>query len=406
MSTPDETTVWIGLDIGKTEHFADVLDEAGSPLFARAVANDEAAIEALIARAESFGSPALVVDQPGSLARLVLAVAARRGVPVAYVPGLVMRRAADLYPGESKTDRRDAFVLADTGRTRRHQVHWLDAGNDELLEQLRVLNGYDTDLAADATRHSNRLRDALTSVSPALERVLGPKLHNAGARDLLARYPTSSAEALATAGRGRIARTLRKRSPRLAKALTEAVTEALDAQTVVVPGSVAMGRVIAEVATELDRTQQRRERLGAEIGELFEAHPFGLILGSLPGVGPRTGARMLAEIGDISRFANGSRLASYAGLAPVTRQSGSSIRGQTRSRRGNHRLKNAMYLSAFASLRDPVSRAFYDRKRAEGKRHNAAVICLARRRCDVILAMLRSRTPYQAKVPHDQPVAA
>ena len=405
MGTPDETTVWIGLDIGKTEHFADVLDEAGSPLFAVAVANGEADIEALLARAESFGSPALVVDQPGSLARLVLGVAARRGVPVAYVPGLVMRRAADLYPGESKTDRRDAFVLADTGRTRRHQVHWLDAGNDELLEQLRVLNGYDTDLAADATRLSNRLRDALTSVSPALERVLGPKLHNAGARDLLARYPTP--QALATAGRGRIARTLRKRSPRLATALTEAVTEALDAQTVVVPGSVAMGRVIAEVATELERTQQqRRERLGAEIGKLFEAHPFGLILGSLPGVGPRTGARMLAEIGDISRFANGSRLASYAGLAPVTRQSGSSIRGQTRSRRGNHRLKNAMYLSAFASLRDPVSRAFYDRKRAEGKRHNAAVICLARRRCDVILAMLRSRTPYQAKVPHDQPIAA
>ena len=104
MSTPDETTVWIGLDIGKTEHFADVLDEAGSPLFARAVANGEADIEALLARAESLGSPALVVDQPGSLARLVLAVAARRGVPVAYVPGLVMRRAADLYPGESKTD--------------------------------------------------------------------------------------------------------------------------------------------------------------------------------------------------------------------------------------------------------------------------------------------------------------
>ena len=56
-----------------------------------------------------------------------------------------------------------------------------------------------------------------------------------------------------------------------------------------------------------------------------------------------------------------------------------------------------MYLSAFASLRDPVSRAFYDRKRAEGKKHTAAVICLARRRCDVILAMLRSREPYRAE---------
>ena len=90
----------------------------------------------------------------------------------------------------------------------------------------------------------------------------------------------------------------------------------------------------------------------------------------------------------------------------MTRQSGSSLRGEARSRRGNHRLKNAMFLAAFASLRDPDSSAFYDRKRADGKRHNAAVICLARRRCDVILAMLRSSTPYQAKVPHDQPVAA
>ena len=174
VGTPDDIDVWIGLDIGKAEHFADALDAAGEPLFAGAVANDEADIQTLLDRAASIGTPALVVDQPGSLASLVLAVAARLGVPVAYVPGLVMRRAADLYPGEAKTDRRDAFVLADTGRIRRHQVHWLDAGDDELLDQLRVLNGYDTDLAADATRLSNRLRDALTSVSPALERVLGP----------------------------------------------------------------------------------------------------------------------------------------------------------------------------------------------------------------------------------------
>ena len=334
----------------------------------------------------------------------MITVAARHGVPVAYVPGLVMRRVADLYPGEAKTDRRDAFVLADFGRTRRRQLHWIDTGSDELLGQLRVLGGYDADLAADATRLSNRLRDALTSVSPALERVLGPRLHRAGVRDLLARYPSPAA--LAQAGRGRIGRTIRKRSPRLAAALTNAVVAALEAQTVAVPAEAVTGRVIAELAVELDRVRGRRDQLASEITQLFEAHPFGRILGSLPGVGPRTGSTILAGIGDGSRFANGSRLASYAGLAPVTRQSGSSIRGRSRSRRGNHRLKNAMFLAAFASLRDPVSRAFYDRKRAEGKRHNAAIICLARRRCDVILAMLRSRTPYQAEVPHDQPVAA
>ena len=331
MDMPTETNVWIGLDIGKADHFADVLDDEGSSLFAGGVANDEAAIAALLDRAASLGSPALVVDQAGSLAQLVITVAARRGVPVAYVPGLVMRRAADLYPGEAKTDRRDAFVLADFGRTRRRQLHWIDTGSDELLGQLRVLGGYDADLAADATRLSNRLRDALTSVSPALERVLGPRLHRAGVRDLLARYPSPAA--LAKAGRGRIGRTIRKRSPRLAAALTNAVVTALEAQTVAVPAEAVTGRVIAELAVELDRVRGRRDQLASEIAQLFEAHPFGRILGSLPGVGPRTGSTILAEIGDGSRFANGSRLASYAGLAPVTRQSGSSIRGQSRSRR-------------------------------------------------------------------------
>lgn len=56
-----------------------------------------------------------------------------------------------------------------------------------------------------------------------------------------------------------------------------------------------------------------------------------------------------------------------------------------------------MFLAAFASLRSPESKAFYDRKRAEGKRHNAAVVCLARRRCNVILAMLATQQPYQAR---------
>jgi transposase len=130
---------------------------------------------------------------------------------------------------------------------------------------------------------------------------------------------------------------------------------------------------------------------------VFLAHPFGQLLRSLPGIGPRTGARILAEIGDGSRFASGDKLAAYAGLAPVTRQSGKSLNAETKSRRGNHRLKNAMFLAAFASLRSPEPETFYDHKRAEGKRHNAAVICLARRRCDVILAMLRDNEPYRSQ---------
>jgi hypothetical protein len=233
VATPDEVTVWIGLDVGKEEHFADVLDDRGDPLFAKSIGNDEADLVGLLDRAFEHGTPALVIDQPGSIAQLAIAVAARRAVPVAYVPGLVMRRAADLYPGEAKTDRRDAFVIADTARMRRRQVHWLDVGNDELLEQLRVLNGFDVDLAADLTRLTNRLRDALTSVSPALERAVGSRLAHAGVRDLLAKFATPSA--LRAAGRARISKAVGARSPRLAAKVTDAVMTALDAQTVTLP---------------------------------------------------------------------------------------------------------------------------------------------------------------------------
>lgn len=153
--------------------------------------------------------------------------------------------------------------------------------------------------------------------------------------------------------------------------------------------------MIAELAGELDRVYARRDTLAGEIEEVFVAHPFGQLLQSLPGSAPRPGS--WPEIGDGSRFEFSDKLASYAGLAPVTRQSGKSTNGESQSRRGNHRLKNAMFLATFASLRSPESKAFYYGKRAEDKRHNAAIICLARRRCNIILAMLATRQPYRCR---------
>ncbi len=100
-------------------------------------------------------------------------------------------------------------------------------------------------------------------------------------------------------------------------------------------------------------------------------------------------------MGTARRSPTAGHLAAYAGPAPVTRRSGTSGVGETRSQRGNHALKSALFLSAFASLADPVSRTYYDRKRAAGKRHNAALICLARRRIEVLFAMLRTKSKYR-----------
>jgi transposase len=195
---------------------------------------------------------------------------------------------------------------------------------------LRVLNGFDIDLAADQTRLANRLRDALTSVSPTLERALGKRLSQAGVRDLLIRYPTLTA--LRDARRAQITKVIKTRSPRLAVTVTDAVLAALDAQSVTVTAEAATGRVIAELAGELDRVLARRGTLAGEIEEVFLAHPFGELLSTLPRIGPRTGSRILAEIGDGTRFADGARLASYAGLAARGRPQQS--RGGRRPERG------------------------------------------------------------------------
>lgn len=165
-------------------------------------------------------------------------------------------------------------------------------------------------------RLSNRLRDALTSISPALERAVGSRLGHAGVRALLVEHPTPAA--LRAAGAARITTTVKARSPRLADKITAGVTAALAAQTITLPAEAAVGRVIAELAVELDRVHERRDVLAAEIEEVFLSHPFGRLLVSLPGIGPRTGARILAEIGDGTRFANGSKLAAYAASHPST----------------------------------------------------------------------------------------
>jgi transposase len=384
--------VFVGVDMGKTAHYAQAIGPDGDAVFDRPVPNDETAIRRLIGDAAAFGRVVLVIDQPSSMAQLLLAVASETGIAVAYVTGLQMRRAADLYAGQAKTDPRDAWVLADYARRNSDRLTWLDVG-DELLAELSILNGRDVDLAHDTNRACNRLRDALTSISPALERVVGDRLDQAGIRDLLTRYPTPTL--LRRAGQARISRTIARRSPRIADKVTAAIWEALDTQTLTLPAETRWGQVISALASDLERIHTQRKHLAADIEDVFSRHPLAKVLVSLCGFGTRTGARTLAEIGNPHRFANGGQLAAYAGLTPVDRQSGSSIRGAAKNRAGNHRLKNAMFLAAFVAARhDPWAKAYYQRKRAEGKKHNAAIICVARRRCDLILTMLKTATPY------------
>jgi transposase len=390
-----EYDVFCGVDVGKSDHHACALDSSGKKIHDRALPNDQDALTEVLTKLKGFGRVLVIVDQPASIGALVIAVARLLGIDVGYLPGLAMRRIADLHPGEGKTDARDAYIIADAARTMPHTLRRVGT-DDETLAELGVLAGYDDDLAAESTRLTNRLRDALLHVHPTLERLLGKHFDRAGVLELLAQAPTPAA--LRQLDAAAMTEIMRPGSPRLAKTLPAKIHTALDAQTVVIPGTEAFGTVIAGVAAQLRDTHARRAALAADLEARLEAHPLAEVLTSMPGLGFRTAIKILTIVGDGSAFPTAGHLAAYAGLAPVTRRSGSSIKGETRSQRGNHALKSALFLSAFASLSDPTSRAYYDRKRAAGKRHNAALICLARRRVDVIFAMLRDRRPYQHPV--------
>ncbi|MEU6854574.1 transposase, partial [Actinacidiphila alni] len=161
------------------------------------------------------------------------------------------------------------------------------------------------------------------------------------------------------------------------------------------PATETATLILPNLAGSLTAVLDQRKLPAARTEELLEDHPLSKVLTSMPGVGVRTGARILIDVGDGSAFPTAGHLAAYSGLAPATRSSGSSIRGEQPSRRGNKQLERAFFLSAFAALSDPASRAYYDKKITQGKQHTQALLCLARRRADVLFAMLRDGTFYE-----------
>ncbi|MGP5123169.1 IS110 family transposase [Glutamicibacter ardleyensis] len=386
-----DVDIFLGLDVGKTDHWACAVTQDGKKIWNKTLPNDEAKLVAVYQNLTAQGIVLVVVDQPATIGALAVAVAQQLGIQVAYLPGLTMRRIADMYPGTAKTDEKDAFIIADAARTMPHTLRSLQL-TDEEEAALGMLTGFDLDLARQITQTSNRIRGLFTQIHPPLERLLGPRLDYDAILEVLAAWPTPAL--LKHAGKARIDAKLKKHGARRHTAWASALMHALDEQTVVVVGTDAAGLVIPHLARQLISLHAQRADVATHLEAMVEAHPLYPVLTSMPGVAVRTAAIIIAEISG-KTFTSAAALASYAGLAPTTRQSGTSIKSERVSHSGNKRLKRALFLSAFASIRfDPTSREYYDRKRAQGKRHNQALIALAHRRLTVLFAMIRDGSLY------------
>jgi transposase len=332
------------------------------------------------------------LDQPGGSAALLLALLWEHDQKVLYVPGLTVDRARDTYRGESKTDARDARVIADQARMR-PELGELRAGEEELTE-LQLLLRRRRDLITDQSRTITRLREALLSLFPALERALD--LNSKGPLTLLTHYQTPMQ--LRRAGHKRIAAYLRNRGVKGSTSVVQKALTAARSQSVTLPAETVASGIVAELAKDVLGLKERIESIDEELQKRFFARPEAQILISLPGMGLILGAEFLVAVGDICAFSSADRLAAYAGLVPATNDSGKRVGNHRRMRGGNKTLKRVFYQSAFASLRSaPESRAFHCRKRAEGKRHTQALIALARRRVNVLWARLRDGTTFEPR---------
>lgn len=177
---------WVGIDVGKTHHWACVVDTEGKPLLSVKIANDEAEIMALLANTGPLAVQLIwAVDIIGAPSALLLALLARAGQSVRYSSGRVVAAMSAAYAGEGKTDAKDAYVIAETARLRR-DLPVIDTDAD-LIRDLAVLTGHREDLIAD------RVTDDQSAARPDDQCVSQP---GAGFRLLLAQRSVGTAHRL------------------------------------------------------------------------------------------------------------------------------------------------------------------------------------------------------------------
>lgn len=389
--------IFCGIDWSESHHDVAVIDASGGLVARSRISDDVAGFTALsVLLAETTGEEGFTAVDVAIETDRGLLVAALRAAGhrvVAINPKAVDRYRDRHAVSGAKSDPGDALVLADILRTDRH-VHRVLPANTDQAEALGVLARTHQDLSWVRQRDTNRLRSMLREFFPA---ALGafPDLTIRTALVVLEAAPTPTAARklssrklialLRAAGRG----TLPAQADRLRAIFT--------ADQLHQPAGVedAMGHAVRAIVSTLAATNAAIRDLERSIAATGDAHPDAQILDSLPGLGPILRARMLGEFGDDpNRFANAAARRNYAGTSPVTRSSGK-WRVVHLRHSGNKRLSDACRQWAFTAMaHSPGARAHYDRRRAAGDGHEAALRNLGNKLVGQLDHCLRNRAHY------------
>jgi transposase len=293
----------------------------------------------------------------------------------------------------AKSDPGDAHVLADMVRTHGHELRPV-AGDSARAEAVKVVARTHKTLIWERTRHTQRLRHALRDYFPAALAAF-EDLDAADTLELLAKAPTPAQAARLTIAQisAALKRARRKNIAEKAAVIQAALrAEHLGQPEIVAAAYAASVQALLAVLTVLDA---QVKTLQGQVEAYFGQHPAAEIILSQPGLGPVLGARVLAEFGDDpDRYTTAKARKNYAGTSPITRASGKKKVALARFVH-NDRLIDALLTQAFSALnRSPGARAYYDRQRARGASHNAALRQLANRFVGILHGCLKTDTHY------------
>lgn len=387
--------IYAGVDIAKTDHVIGAVDETGAEIakpmgFKNTEAGFERCVAWLESVAESEDEVFVGMEATGHYWKACFAHLAAAGYRVCVVNPMqvhAMRRLKSL--SGVKNDRIDARLIAETLRQGDYDETRLATDEVQALRQLtRYRQALKQELAAVKTQAVCVLDAYFPEYAGLFSDVFG-----AASLKVLAECPTPSEVG-------------RRRASTIAKLLSEGSRGRLGADKAARLKAAARSSVgirLGEDAASFQiKTQVSQiEFLNATVAKV-EREVASLLariepnVTTIPGVSTATGAQIVAEIGDVRRFGGGAAIVKYAGLNPGVDESGKhSAEGVPIAKHGSPYLRRALWLAANRARQyDPRLKAFYDKKRREGKPHRVAVTAVARKLCHVVYAVMRDGEPY------------
>ena len=410
--------LFAGDDWAEDHHDVEIQDEAGRKLAARRLPEGAAGIARLheliaahLGKDDDPGQVAVGIETDRGL--WVQALAAAGYQVFGLNPKQVARFKERYNLSGAKSDAADAHALADMVRAERHQLRAV-AADTAGGQAVKVAARAHQTLIWERTRHTLRLRSALREFFPAaLLAYADLGLTAADTLELLARAPAPAAAAKLTATQ--ISAALKRARRRDVPARVQAIKDALRGPQLAQPAAVtaAYAAAVQAAAAVLITLNEQIGQLEVQVEAHFLQHPDAETYLSQPGIGIVNGTRVLAEFGDApGRYASAKARKNYAGSSPITRASGRSKIVLARFIR-NNRLTDALHTQALSALTtSPGARAYYDRQRARGLGHNAALRQLSNRLVGILHGCLKTRTCYDeatawpGTAAHTEPLAA